>query len=84
MGKLFTLNIFGYEEVICMIKMMQRYDYSVDMLSLSIHFISKEFTIVTPRKQQLQKQLHSKLHIGIIVSSSIFGFEEVLVNGLDV
>ena len=84
MRKLFTLKIFGYEEVLCMIKMLQWCDASVYMLSLAIHSISKEFTIVTPRKQQLHKQLHSKIHIGIIILSSVFVFEEVLVKGLDV
>ena len=84
MRKLFTLKIFGYEEVLCMIKMLQWCDASVYMLSLAIHSISKEFTVVTPRKQQLQKQLHSKIHIGIIILSSVFVFEEVLVKGLDV
>ena len=37
MEKSFTLNVFGFEEVLCMIKMLEWCDASVDVSSLAIH-----------------------------------------------
>ena len=36
MGKSFTLNVFGFVEVLCMIKMLEWCDASVDISSLAI------------------------------------------------
>ena len=38
MGKSFTLNVFGFEEVLCMMSMLEWFDAFVDVCSLAIHF----------------------------------------------
>ena len=37
MGPSFTLNVFGFEEALCMIKMLEWCDAFVDVISLAVH-----------------------------------------------